>query len=265
MELVEGSVTLTNLRQVLGERAGNILWRLSALLTRTSWHHEEYRRIYMYHVRKTAGTSMAFAFMRLADTDPYLIERRLARFTFAYSNGFRYVANNPTLIRQGNYFFAHGHAPEYAVDPPETGTFKFTILRDPIDRVLSLYRYLAQPEADLSFAMTAPDEQRRWAMEGFDSFLDQIPSGYITNQLHMFSRSGSVDEAVECLGKLNMVLRTERIDLDLARLQEALGLQLSLSRQRASLFSFTPTDAQRDRLHDLLKLEFEMLRQIDES
>jgi hypothetical protein len=203
--------------------------------------------------------------MRLAGADPYLIEKRLSRFAFAQANGYRYVAHNEELIHQGNYFFAFGHVPAYIAEPPKTGTFRFTVLRDPIDRVVSLYRYLACPDADSPFSLTAHMQERGWAMEGFDRFLDQIPSYHLTNQLHMFSRSSSVNEAVDYLNKLDMVLHTERLDSDLSHLQDVLNLQFSLGRERSSLLPFAPTDAQRDRLNDLLRLEFEMLRQIDAS
>ena len=252
-------------RPTLRRRAGNRLWKFSALLPHAKWHSDEYQRIYMYHVRKTAGTSIAFAFMRLAGANPYLIENRLSRFAFAQANGYRYVAHDTDLVHQGKYFFGFGHAPAYVVDPPEVGTFKFTILRDPVDRVVSLYRYLACPDADSSFSITARTEERRWATEGFDRFLDKIPPYHLTNQLHMFSRSSSVNEAVDYLNNLDIVLRTETLNCGLLRLQEALNLRFTLRRERPSLFPFTPTDAQRDRLNDLLRLELEMLCQIDIS
>lgn len=241
---------------------GKTYWTLSGLLAKEAWACDGYQRIYLYHVRKTAGTSIVFAFMRLAGPNPYLIDRKLARFAFAQSDGYRYVVS-PRLIRQGRYFFAYNHLPAYAVEPPEGGTFKFTILRDPIDRVISLYRYLSAPSADACFSLKAPTEECRWASEGFDRFLDQLPSYHLSNQLHMFSRSGSVDEAVDRLGRLDMVLRTERLDRDFDRLQSVLNLRLSLSRERPSLAPFVPTDAQRSRLRHLLTLEFEMLRQIE--
>jgi hypothetical protein len=247
----------------LKARTADRLWVLSTLLPHVRWHQGEYNRIYMYHVRKTAGTSVAFALMRLAGTDPNVIERRLAHFSFAQSHGYRFVAHNAALVSQGSYFFAFSHAPAYAVSPPQSDTFKFTVLRDPIDRVVSLYRYLASPESDSNFSIRAPIEHRRWATEGFDRFLDQIPPWHLSNQLKMFSESASVDEAVDRLSRLSMILRVEQLDRDLRRLQEALNLRLSLTRERSSVLSFTPTDAQRDRLRDILKLEFEMLRQVN--
>jgi hypothetical protein len=200
--------------------------------------------------------------MRLAHTDPHRIDRRLSLFYCAQSHGYRYVANNAALIRQGSYFFGFSHLPAYNIEPPEAGTFRFTVLRDPIERVVSLYRYLASPEADSSYFHKAPIEERQWAREGFDRFLDQIPQQHLANQLHMFSRSSSVDEAVDCLSKLDLVLRTEHLDRDLGRVEGALGLPISLTRERSSVLPFTPTDAQRSRLRDMLMPEFEILRQI---
>lgn len=250
------SITLRN-------RAGCRLWALSAFLPHVEWRNGDYRRIYLYHIRKTAGTSIAFALMGLARTDPHLIDRRLSRFYFAQGHGYRYVANNAALIDQGSYFFAFSHLPAYTIGPPEAGTFKFTVLRDPIERVISLYRYLASPESDSSYSHKALIEERRWATEGFDRFLAQIPRQHLTNQLHMFSESSSVDEAVDRLNKLDLVLRTEHLDRDLDRLQGALDLRFSLTRERSSVLPFTSTDAQRNRLYDMLMPEFEILRQIE--
>ena len=240
---------------------GQAIGALSAPAVRAAWSSGNYRRIYLYHVRKTGGTSIAFAFMTVSDSNPHLIERRLARFAFAQRNGYRYVVG-PRLIRQGDYLFGGNHSPFYSVRPPEMGTFRFTVLRDPISRVVSLYRYLADPSADSSFTLKAPVKERQWVNDGFDQFLDRVPLLHLSNQLYMFSESGSVNEAVERLSTLDMVLRTERLAQDLHRLESALNLSLSLSRQRTSISPFTPTDAQRDRLRELLAPECEMLRQL---
>ena len=242
---------------------GSSLWRLSGLLTSDIWMHDQYERIYLYHVRKTAGTAIAFAFMRLSG-DPRIIESRLARFTFAQGHGYRYVVS-ASLIRQGKYFFGYSHHPAYNIDPPKVGTFKFTVLRNPIDRVLSEYRYLANSAADIGLSDGAAADERLWASKGFDEFLDNVPPHFITNQLYMFSKSGSVDEAVECLGQLDMVLQTEHLERDLGHLEGALNLRLQLSRERVSVFDFKPTEAQLYRLAELLRPEFEMLRQINSS
>jgi hypothetical protein len=242
--------------------SGNTAWTLSTFMPHNKWHFEGYDRVYLHHVRKTAGTSISFAFMRLSGVDPGVIERRLARYTFTQVNGYRYVGNgNLALMRRGDYFFSFSHEPEYSVQLP-ANTFRFTVLRDPISRVVSLYRYLASPSTDLAFHLKAPLAERRWAMKGFDGFLDQVPLPHLTNQLYMFSQSGSIDEAVDRLSKLDMVLRTESLDHDLCRLERALDLQLPLTKERTSLLPFAPTAQQEDRLQDLLADEYEVLRQI---
>ncbi len=244
--------------------AANTLFMLSSLLPRKNWRSGEYSRVYMYHVRKTAGTSVGFAFMRFSGGDPHIIERRISRYRFAQYNGYRYTGAS-ALIRQGSYFFASSHDPAYTVHPPRAGTFRFTVLRDPIDRVVSLYRYLASPESDSSFSIRAPLSERRWAMHGFDEFLNEAPTSHVRNQLHMFSESASVDEAVDFLGKLNLVLRTEHLNNDISILERTLNLKLTLTRERSSILPFTPTSAQRDRLNELLAPEYAMLRQVYEE
>lgn len=241
---------------------GNTLWTASAVMPHFQWQHDSYERIYLYHVRKTGGTSIAFALMRLSGVDPHVIERRISRYTFAQAHGYRYVGDgNISLIRRGDYFFSFCHEPDYAIEVP-ANTFRFTVLRDPISRVVSLYRYLAAPRVDSSFYLRAPLAERRWAVEGFDRFLDQVPFPHIANQLHMFSRSGSVGEAVDRLSRLDMLLRTEHLDQDLRRLEQALHLQLPMTKERTSLLPFALTCAQRDRLRNLLADEYEVLRQI---
>ena len=243
---------------------GKSLWGISERLTHAPWVHDEYRRIYFDHVRKTAGTAISFAFFRLSG-DPYIVERQLARFTFAQNNGYRYVWGSAALICQGKYFFAASHHPAYTVHPPGDGTFRFTILRDPIERLVSEYRYLASGAADYGLRRGAGPALRRCASEGFDNFLDVVPRRLLTNQLHMFSESGSVSEAVDRLGKLDVVMRIEEFGGDLPRLEAALQLRLSLARERSSFFHFKPTESHRSRLEDILQPEYEMLRQIRNS
>lgn len=243
---------------------GKSLWGISERLTHAPWVHDEYRRIYFDHIRKTAGTAISFAFFRLSG-DPDVVERRLARFTFAQNSGYRYVWGSAALIRQGKYFFASSHHPAYTVDPPGDGTFRFTVLRNPIERLVSEYRYLASGAADYGLRRGAGSPLRRCASEGFDNFLDVVPRHFVTNQLHMFSESGSVSEAVDRLGKLDMVMRIEELGGDLQRLEAALQLRLSLASERASVFYFKPTELQRSRLEDILQPEFEILRQIRSS
>jgi hypothetical protein len=100
-----------------------------------------YERIYHFHVRKTAGTSLNRAFWGLGGLGdavmrhPNQVGRRLS------GNGLVFVRDDARLIEQGDYFFASSHTPAYMLALPK-GTFTVTILRDPAARVVSYYRYL---------------------------------------------------------------------------------------------------------------------------
>jgi hypothetical protein len=99
-------------------------------------------RIYQYHVRKTAGTSLDSSFWALGGAEVEEASRR--EETEAVKPGephLRFVRHDPELIARGDYFYASSHLPMYAVTVPP-GTFTVTILRDPAARVISYYRYL---------------------------------------------------------------------------------------------------------------------------
>ena len=96
--------------------------------------------------------SILYAFYGLAG-DPYNIEEQLKYFRFAVRSGYRFVGMNPRLIRDGRYFFASSHLPKHQIVLPPSGTFHFTALRDPVARVISLYRYLSNAGADSAYAV----------------------------------------------------------------------------------------------------------------
>ena len=123
----------------------------------------------------------------------------------------RYVEGNPTLIQEGRYFFAASHFPSYVARPPQHRTFEFTVLRDPVKRVVSLYRYLRSAESDNGFIFKAPANERAWADAGFHAFLERVPREDFLRQLYMFSPRGDISETVEVLGNLDLVMRTESI------------------------------------------------------
>jgi hypothetical protein len=120
-----------------------------------------YERVYHYHVRKSAGSSLNAAFWGLGGVDFATAEVRLRespRSEFV-ANGLRFVRNNPSLLAQGDYFFATTHQPAYYVELPPR-TFTITILRDPLSRALSYYRYMVWARSS--------------AEGGRDPFVDQV-------------------------------------------------------------------------------------------
>lgn len=109
-----------------------------------------YQRVYHFHVRKTAGTSLNAAFWALGGIESTEMGPTVDVIT---GNGLKFVRGNPSLVAGGDYFFASTHWLQRQVQlPPET--FTVTILRDPVTRVLSYLRYLqwvmAAPESDIA-------------------------------------------------------------------------------------------------------------------
>ncbi len=191
-----------------------------------------FRRVYFHHVRKTAGTSIVASFYALSGSDPRRIERSLYRYAFVRRGGIRFVGLNAQLIRGGRYFFGVSHFPSYVARPPREGTFAFTVLRDPVERVVSLYRYLRSPDSDEGFTFRAPEEERLWARGTFEEFLDRLPEDRLLGHLYMFSPTGSVSETVDVLGALQLVIRMEALTAGIEQLRKRTGLPLDVGHEQ---------------------------------
>jgi hypothetical protein len=223
------------------------------------------RRIYCYHVRKTGGTTFAHAFLTLGGEEPGKVERRMKNPPFCTASGpYRFAYQDPPLLRRGYFFFGYGHKPAETLRLPGQ-TFTVTILRDPVDRVVSLYRYLADPRADEGHTFHSLDYEREWARDGFGRFLDQVSRRQLLNQLNMFSQSGSVPEAAGRILACDRVLTTEKLDDGLDELGSFLGLPLRAQRLRQSLFQYQPTDSEKARLRELLDPEYQMLELVTKA
>lgn len=191
-----------------------------------------WRRVFHHHVRKTAGTSLNAAFWALAGLDLGGLGRRQK----ARGRGLTVVRHDLERIAGGDWFYANAHAAAHEVAlPPDT--FTVTILRDPVARVRSLYRYLLwardEPRAgELDPYFTALREEGVWLGTGFADFLDRVPIRHLQRQLWMFSPRGDVDEAAARIVRLDAVLFTETFADDLAALARRLGLPLAPRRER---------------------------------
>lgn len=99
---------------------------------------QDHQRIYHFHVRKTGGSSVDAAFYALGGLEGLSVHRAAGGVV---GNGLKFVGSSKPIIEQGDYFYGTSHFPAWWLDlPPET--FTLTILRDPVSRVISYYRYL---------------------------------------------------------------------------------------------------------------------------
>ncbi len=193
-----------------------------------------YKRVYHYHVRKTAGTSLNSAFWALAGLDL----RTMSDRQVAEGNGLKVVRGNPRLIEEGDYFFANSHQPAHTLRLPPS-TFTVTILRDPASRAISYYSYLLwarsgeanrdrEPFLDEVLAESAflGRGPRRFLARlsprrrepAFRDFLDRVPPSHLLTQLHMFSERLDPAEAAERALACSAVCFTETFPEDLRAL-----------------------------------------------
>jgi len=218
-----------------------------------------FKRVYHYHVRKTGGTSLNRAFLGLGGEDPAVVHWRMRALHATTSNGLVFVAHDPLSLERGNYTYGWHHAPAWTLTlPPET--FTVTVLRDPIGRVLSLYRYLIDPHVDDDQPFRAEREEQLRAAEGFESFVRSTPTEDLLNQLHMFSPRLDPAEAADGVRRCSAWFMTERWDQGIDQLNQRLGLELEHRWDRRS----RPDDGLRaqhgDLLRSLLAPEYEFLR-----
>lgn len=223
------------------------------------------KRVYCHHVRKTAGTSLYLSFLGLGGEDPVEVWRRITKGKLprTISGGYVFAANSRRLLAEGAYFFGRSHhsADEQPLPPR---TFTVTVLRDPVDRVRSLYDYLVAGDPP-DTPGRAGDRQRRWAANGFDRFLERIPDRHLLNQLATFSSRFDVSEAADRIAACSCVLFTKDFDEGLKTLGRRLDLSLEVRRARLGTVRTPLSGAQEDRLRARLEPEYELLRRLEES
>jgi len=223
------------------------------------------RRIYCYHVRKTAGTSLHLSFMALGGEDPMDVYERIvnSRLHRTISGDYSFVSFNRRLLAEGAYFYGRSHRAA-AAQPLPPRTFTVTVLRDPVERVHSYFDYLVSGD-DPGMPGPVPAAERHLASEGFDAFLEQVPRELLQAQLAMFSDRFDVIEAVERIGACSSVFFTEDFAAGLAALGRRLELPLVGRRDRVTGGRSSLTESQRQRLLARLEPEYELLRRLDEA
>ena len=218
-----------------------------------------YKRIYHVHVRKSAGTSINAAFWELGD----LSLKKLKREPIAIRKKLVFVRNNKDLIEAGNYFYANSHMPFWSLQLPED-TFTFCMLRDPYERLVSLYKYY------LWVANTPKTEAIKiepyyktlikhtgWLGNSFSDFLDNLPKKHCANQLFMFSENYDVKEALFNLKKISSFYFQENFDGAIQDLSKTLQLELTFKRERKfKKIDFSITEDEKSKALQILKDEY---------
>ncbi|MBL8659272.1 MAG: sulfotransferase family 2 domain-containing protein [Rhodospirillales bacterium] len=217
-------------------------------------------RVYHHHIRRTGGTSLNAAFYATGGADFADKEPLLASQGWMVHGGRVFVAHNKFLIDRGAYFFARSHSPAHELRLPPR-TFTVTILRDPVERVISHYNVLAEWErSDVSHPSRATEGP--WLGASFSEFLTRIPREHLLRQLYTFSAGFSVDEAHAALSRLDAVLMTEDYAAGLGALSARLGLDLAMFREKASVAGAPIGAGDLARLRELLEPEYALIARV---
>jgi len=216
-----------------------------------------WQRVYHIHLRKTGGTSINRAFLRMSGMDPGQLYELLVRRGRFEAKGIRYTAWRKALIEGGQYDYAYSHRPLHSLRlPPDTYTF--TILRDPVQRVVSHYRMLLEMQAQTPRHPGFHTEScllRR----GFDGFIQRAPDEVLMGQFFIFSPLLDAREAVDRLASCSRVLFLEEMDRGLKELEADLGVSIPYAHERKANVDFTPSEKQAARLRQRLAPEYEMI------
>ena len=222
-----------------------------------------FERVYLYHVRKTAGTSLSRAFLSLGGESPRSVEGRIASSILSRTKSGPYgYATGIGALQQGDYLFGWSHVPAHKLRLPER-TFEIATLRDPVARLLSYYRYLVAGDRTDETGWTVQSSERALMGANFEEFLSRIPDELLLTQLYMFSASFDVDEAVDRLLACQELVFTESIVSDTERLATRLEITLDLRKERVtSEEAFEPNDMQVKILRERLAPEYEMMERL---
>lgn len=179
--------------------------------------------IYHYHIRKTGGTSLNHMFLALDGGDSVSLYEKLSSGPVLRGDRI-YVGFDKDLIGIPGYFYGFSHAPQDRVSLP-SGTYTIVCFRDPVSRVVALYSQFVHYKNE-NIVHPSRKFADKWVKEGFLPFLDLADPAFIFNQLGMFSRELSVDQAIENASKVHFAFRTEHFAESIPELAARLGLPL---------------------------------------
>ncbi len=224
---------------------------------------KQYRRIYHYHVRKTGGTSLNWAFFRLSGGNAKEVYYRLNREHRAEVGHFRFAAWNRHILQAGDYDYGFSHIPMHKLELPP-GTFTFTVLRDPVKRVLSHYKMLLQMR-DQTPDHPGFQKEKHLIEAGFDGYLNRITPDVLMMQLYMFSATMNKNEALKNIAKCNLVMELKSLERGVEELRRKTEYAIQYAHDRKAKVDFTPDESQMARLREMLSPEFLFLEEARRS
>ncbi|NBC82519.1 MAG: sulfotransferase family 2 domain-containing protein [Bacteroidetes bacterium] len=220
-------------------------------------------RIYHIHIRKTAGTTINHAFLSTVTDDADKLYRSMGRKSNhrIIKNNTVFVGWNRHLINRGRYFFGFSHEPLHKLDL-SSKIAKITCLRDPVKRVISHYNMLQYFKLN-NIRHTCMKTEGKWLGKTFHDFLDNIPKKHLHNQLYMFSKSFSVEEAAKNILDCYFYMFTEELDDHIQQLEQKLNLELPIAHEKKFGHYEEIPQSGKDRLREMMQEEYDMIELIN--
>jgi len=187
------------------------------------------------------------------------------------------VRHDPDLLQSGQYHLGYSHQALWQLDLPPS-TFRLTVLRDPVRRLVSYYRYLLWTRRE---SRHNPERLRRlegsWrdllieaeamgdvGQESIVTLAETAPPRHVSTQLWMFSQTLDPHEAARNVLTCHAIFRTETFGDNVRQLGARLNLPLRSCRERvyetASLPAPTPDEL--EHVRTILAPEYEMLAHV---
>lgn len=222
----------------------------------------DWQRIYHFHIRKTAGTSLNQMFLALSGLDAGEAYQRLlsSRFRMRRIGKLVFAAWNKDVLNAGAYFFGFSHIPQHQLSLPQ-GTYRVAVFRDPAERVISHYKMLRMYRQE-HINHPCMEVEGEWLGEDFNDFLQNIPDQHLKNQLYMFSENMDPVEASENVFKLENFFFTEDFNTGIEGLNADLGLALMPVHFRKTAFQPTINEGALHLLKERLSGEYKMLEML---
>ena len=235
-----------------------IYFNLTTPIYKKKIANSNFYRLYNFHIRKCGGTSLNRVFtsspdgneenyFKIANSKEYRIK----------VNGLPMVGWNLKHIKRGSFWYAFSHHEFDKVFPLKKGTYTFTFLRDPAERVVSHYNMLKDFEKEDS-KHPAFELERKWLGDSFTDFINNIPRQHLQNQLFMFNKEFDTKKAFENLKKINFVgILGEDEEEFLKILKNDFDISLDYKHLRKSKYNFIPNQSENKILLKKLSEEYD--------
>tara|TARA_R110000824_G_scaffold282940_2_gene471199 strand:- start:642 stop:1283 length:642 start_codon:yes stop_codon:yes gene_type:complete len=160
----------------------------------------------------------------------------------------QYFKKRPKYIRQDHipFYNAQKFVPTY--------DYTITVIRDPLERLLSHYRMLLLHRTT---SWSGESDNPKWVNKGIDFFIEKFPVMYKIHQLSFFSPTLNVDEALDNIKKTTQIILTENMQEGLDKFSIKTDIKLKECRTGVSKIQVHDIDKKYvDKMKKLLSLEY---------